>query len=75
MPACSAQKSHRHKKVMDIFQTLGSTSLSVTDMLNFPVRGPIANTSIHGLAEDDTANSETGQHLIGKAAIFASMNI
>ena len=37
---------------MDIFQTLGSGSLSVTAMLDFSGK---ANTSIHGLGEDDTA--------------------
>ena len=41
-----------HWKVMDIFRTLGSWSLSVTAMLNFSGK---ANTSIHGLWEDDTA--------------------
>ena len=52
MPACSAQRSHSHKNVMDIFHTLGSGSLSVTAMLDFSGK---ANTSIHGLGEDDTA--------------------
>ena len=37
---------------MDIFWTFGSGSLSVTTMLNFSGE---ANTSIHGLGEDDTA--------------------
>ena len=37
---------------MDIFRTLGSGSLSVTAMLDFSGK---ANTSIHGLGEDDTA--------------------
>ena len=41
------------KKVMDIFRTLGSGSLSVTAMLEFSGK---AKTSIHGLGEDDTAN-------------------
>ena len=35
-----------------MFRTLGSRSLSVTTMLNFSGK---ANTSIHGLKEDDTA--------------------
>ena len=52
MPACSAQRSHSHKNVMDIFHTLGPGSLSVTAMLDFSGK---ANTSIHGLGEDDTA--------------------
>ena len=38
---------------MDIFWTLESGSLLVTDMLNFSGE---ANTSIHGLGEDNTAN-------------------
>ena len=38
---------------MDIFQTLGSGLLSVTTMLDFSGR---ANTSMHGVREDDTAN-------------------
>ena len=38
---------------MDIFRTLGSRSLSVAAMLNFSGK---ANTSIHGLGEDDTAS-------------------
>ena len=37
---------------MDIFRTLGSGSLSVTAMLDFSGK---ANTSIHGLGQDDTA--------------------
>ena len=53
MPACLAQKSHSHSKVMDIFRTLGSGSLSVTAMLDFSGK---ANASIHGLGGDDTAN-------------------
>ena len=40
---------------MDIFRTLGSRTLSVTAILNFSGK---ANTSIHGLGEDDTANFE-----------------
>ena len=40
---------------MDIFQTLGSGSLSVTAMLDLSGK---ANTSIHGLGEDDTATSK-----------------
>ena len=40
------------KKVMDIFRTLWSGSLSVAAMLDFSGK---ANTSIHGLGEDDTA--------------------
>ena len=43
---------------MDIFRTLGSRSLSVNAMLNFSGK---ANTSIHGLGEDDTAKSSSGQ--------------
>ena len=39
---------------MDIFRTLASGSLSVTAMLDFSGK---ANTSIHGLGEDDTATS------------------
>ena len=38
---------------MNIFRTLGTGSLSVTAMLDFSGK---ANTSIHGLGEDDTAN-------------------
>ena len=52
MPACSAQRSHSHSKVMDIFRTLGSGSLPVTAMLDFSGK---ANTSIHVLEKDDTA--------------------
>ena len=37
---------------MDIFRTLRSGSLSVTAILDFSGK---ANTSIHGLGEDDTA--------------------
>ena len=55
MPTCSAERSHSHWKNRDIFWTLGSRSLSVTTMLNFLGK---ANTSIHGLGEDDTAKSE-----------------
>ena len=55
MPAYSAQRSHSHLKVMDIFRTLGSGSLSVTAMLDFSGK---ANTSIHGLGEDDTATNK-----------------
>ena len=47
MPAFSAQRSHSHLKVMDIFRTLGSVSLSVTTMLDFSGK---ANTSIHDTA-------------------------
>ena len=43
-----AQSSHRS------FRTLASGSLSVTAMLDFSGK---ANTSIHGLGEDDTATS------------------
>ena len=52
MPACSAQRSHSHWKIMYFFRTLGSRSLSVTAMLTFSVK---ANTSIHGFGDDDTA--------------------
>ena len=52
MPACSAQRSHSHSKVMDIFRTLGSGTLSVTAMLDFSGK---TNTSIQGLREDETA--------------------
>ena len=52
MPAYSAQRSHSHSKIMEIFRTLGSESLSVTAVLDFSDK---ANTSIHGLGEDDTA--------------------
>ena len=45
MPACSAQRSHSHYKVIDIFRTLGSVSLSVTAMVDFS--GYKANTCIH----------------------------
>ena len=38
---------------MDIFQTLGSGSLSVTAILDFSGK---ANIFIHGLGEDDTAS-------------------
>ena len=40
------------KKLWTFFRTLGSWSLSVTAMLDFSGK---ANTSIHGLGEDDTA--------------------
>ena len=51
MPACSAQISHSYLKVMGIFRTLGSGSFSVAAIF----RVFKANTSIHGLGEDDTA--------------------
>ena len=41
--------------ITDIFRTLGSGSLSVTAMLDFSGK---ANTSIHGLGEDDTASRQ-----------------
>ena len=40
---------------MGIFRTVGSGSLSVTAMLGFLGK---ANTSIHGVGEDDTATLE-----------------
>ena len=64
MPACSAQRSHSHLKVRDI-RTLGSGSLSVTAMLDF---SGMANTSIHGLGEDDTAKATCDQ--ICRDAVF-----
>ena len=42
---------------MSIFRTLGSGSLSVTAMLDFSGK---ANTSIHGIGEDDTARWGSG---------------
>ena len=42
---------------MEIFRTLGSGSLLVTAMLDFSGK---ANTSIHGLGEDDTASKYHG---------------
>ena len=48
---------------MDISQTLGSRSLSVKAMLNFSGK---ANTSIHGLGEDDTDRFENAQAPIQK---------
>ena len=45
---------------MDIFKTLGSGSLSATAMLDFSGK---ANTSIHGLVEDDTASMELVLHV------------
>ena len=54
MPAYSARRSHSHLKVMDIFRTLESGSLSVTVMLYFSGK---ANTSIYGLGEDDTTTT------------------
>ena len=39
--------------VMDIYRILGSSSLSVSALLNFSGK---ANTSIHGLGGDDKAN-------------------
>ena len=53
MLSCSAHWSQSHKKVMNIFQTPGSGSLSVTAMLDFSGK---ANSPIHGLGEDDLAN-------------------
>ena len=47
----------RGRTLMDIFRTLGSGSLSVTAMLDFSGK---ANTSIHGIREDDTANTRHG---------------
>ena len=47
---------------MDIFRTLGSESLSVTAMLDFSGK---ANTSIHGLGEDDTAKRSLSICLAG----------
>ena len=44
---------------MNIFWTLGSRTLSVTAMLNFASK---ANTSIHGLGEDDTARDTGVMH-------------
>ena len=43
---------------MDICRTLGSGSLSVTAMLDF---SGLANISIHGLGEDDTATGAVVQ--------------
>ena len=45
---------------MDIFRTLGSRSLSVTDMLNFSGG---TSTSIHSLGEDGTTNYEVHMSL------------
>ena len=56
MPACSAEKSHNHLKVMVIFRTLGLRSISVTAMLNLWGK---ANTSIDGLGRHDTATRQT----------------
>ena len=43
---------------MDIFRNLGSGSLSVSAMLDYSGE---ANTSIHGLGEDDTAKLDQPQ--------------
>ena len=60
MPACSAQRSN--SQIMEIFQTLGSGSLSVTDMLDFYGK---ANTSIHGLEGATRQLHRLGHHLDG----------
>ena len=70
MPACSAQRSHSHLKVMDIVRTLGSRSLSVNAMLNFSGK---ANTSIHGLGEDDTSNDDAAA--VADAAVAVAMKM
>ena len=55
VPCPHAQlRGRSHYKVMNIFRTLGSGSLSVTAILDFSGK---ANTSIHGLGENDTARA------------------
>ena len=51
----SSLSSEVAQTIMDIFRTLGSRSLSVTAVLDFSGN---ANTSIHGLGEDDTATTK-----------------
>ena len=53
MNARLAPEAEKFQPQIDIFWTLGSGSLSVTAMLDFSGK---ADTSIHGLGEDDTAN-------------------
>ena len=72
MPACSAQRSHSHLKVMDIVRTLGSRSLSVNAMLNFSGK---ANTSIHGLGEDDTSNDDAAAAAVADAAVAVAVKM
>ena len=48
-------------KVMDIFRTLGSRSLSVSDMLHFSGK---ANTSIHGLERTTRLSSAVNSFVL-----------
>ena len=54
-----------NRKLWTFFRTLGSGSLSVTAILDFWGK---ANTSIHGLGEDDTANGTPA--LVNKLSCF-----